>query len=94
MSNLTDIAPLDLINELRYTPALSTQAMHLMTDGELTEAISAIDARTDKTAHHGRTMRAHFEKEVRRRRREGNEAKIQRMRARIAWEVAQDRKRS
>lgn len=89
---LTDIAPVEGILALKYRPALSGNSCHLMTDQEVREGLCEL-ASLNEAGIKGATVRIErFQRELLDRQSETFAEKTWRMRERLAWELALDKK--
>ena len=91
---LTDIANIEDIMNLRFRPALRAGSAHLMTPAELNEAIAEARHRYEENPRGANRLEGlnRFLAESERRQHESPADRANRLRKRIAWEVAQDRR--
>lgn len=91
---LTDIADIEDIMKLRFRPALRAGSAHLMTPAELDEAIAEARCRYEENPCGSNRLESldRFLAEFERRHHETPADRANRLRKRIAWEVAQDRR--
>src|SRR6056297_122028 len=91
---ITDIANISDIKQLRFRPSRRAGSAHLMTPVELEEATNEARrryARSPKSPNHADCLRR-FLDEQERRQRETPADRANRLRLRIAWEVAQEKR--
>ncbi|MDE4276836.1 hypothetical protein PXK58_21405 [Phaeobacter gallaeciensis] len=89
---LTDIAPVEGILALRYRPALSGNSCHLMTDQELREGLCELECLGAAGSKGARMRIERFQRELLDRQCETSAEKTWRLRERLAWEFAIDKK--
>lgn len=92
VSKMTDIASVASIIELRYRPARSAGSAHLMTPAELDETIAEVAERAKAGVPNARQSLAALLASRDARRTETDADRAWRLRQRIAWELAEEKK--
>ncbi|MGS4947508.1 hypothetical protein ACVDG3_18685 [Meridianimarinicoccus sp. RP-17] len=92
VSRMTDIASVASIMELRYRPARSAGSAHLMIPAELNATISEVAERAKAGVPNARQSLLALRASRDARRTETDADRAWRLRQRIAWELAQEKK--
>ncbi|WP_292294749.1 hypothetical protein [Marivita sp.] len=89
---ITDLAPTSAIEQLRFIPALSAGSRHLMTADELAETIAFVEQKVSQGLPNAEMSLALLRAEQSKRATDTLDDRASRLRNRIAWEVAQEKK--
>ncbi|OWY10301.1 hypothetical protein DEM26_18605 [Thioclava sp. NG1] len=88
----TDLAPVSAIMELQFRPAQRAGSRHLMTDEELAETIRVVDEKVSIGLPNAIESLALLREEQAARASDDLATRTARLRYRIVWEVAQERR--
>lgn len=91
---ITDLAPASTIMDLQFRPAQRAGSRHLMTADELAATIDVVEAKATRGFPNAEQSLALLKAEQDARETETLADRTARLRQRLAWEVAQERKES